>query len=83
MVSTTKRVQFDAIYLDFAKAFDRVNYKVLLKKLHRFGISGTLSAWFKDYVTDRVQVRVLLVLSGVPQESILGPPLFLLPYLFD
>lgn len=33
-----KRVQVDAIYLDSVKAFDRVNQKLLLKKLHRFGI---------------------------------------------
>ena len=50
-----KRVQVDAIYLDFAKAFDRVNHKLLLKKIHRFGICGTLLSWFEDYLTDRVQ----------------------------
>ena len=38
-----KRVQVDAIYLDFAKAFDRVNHKLMRKKVHRFGIHGTLS----------------------------------------
>ena len=43
-----KRVQVDAIYLDFAKAFDRVNHKLLLKKIHRFGIYGILLSWFED-----------------------------------
>ena len=39
--------QVDAIYLDFAKAgFNRVNHKLLLKKIHRFGICGTLLSWF-------------------------------------
>jgi len=37
-----KGVQVDAIYLEFAKAFDRLNHKLLLKKVHRFGIHGTL-----------------------------------------
>ena len=47
-----KRVQVD---FDFAKAFDRVNHKLLLKKIHRFGICGTLLSWFEDYLTVRVQ----------------------------
>ena len=39
--------QVDAIYLDFAKAgFNRVNHKLRLKKIHRFGICGTLLSWF-------------------------------------
>ena len=42
-----KRVQVDAIYLDFAKAFDGVNHKLLLKKIHRFGICGILLSWFE------------------------------------
>jgi hypothetical protein len=49
-------------------------------------ISGNLLCWFKTYLLDRRQrVTVLgatssekLVLSGVPQRSILGPILFLL-----
>ena len=37
----------DALYLDFAKAgFKRANHKLLLKKIHRFGICGTLLSWF-------------------------------------
>ena len=43
-----KRVQVDTIYLDFAKAFDSANHKLLLKKIHRFGICGTVLSWFED-----------------------------------
>ena len=32
--------QVDVIYTDFAKAFDKVPHKVLLNKLHDYGISG-------------------------------------------
>ena len=34
--------QVDVIFLDFAKAFDRVAHDVLLQKLCNFGISGAL-----------------------------------------
>ena len=79
------REQIDSIYLDFAKAFDKVDHILLLKKLRNFGITGKLLNWLNNYLSNRLQKVTVLgstsqplpILSGVPQGSILGPLLFL------
>ena len=43
----------DAIYLDFAKAFDTLPHAKLLYKLWQFGITGQLWLWFKNYLEGR------------------------------
>ena len=76
----------DVIYLDFAKAFDKIDHQVLIKKLKLYGISGNLLLWLEDFLKDRTQGVSLngkmslieLVLSGVPQGTVLGPILFLI-----
>ena len=77
----------DVIYLDFQKAFDSVPHQRLLKKIYGYGIRGNLYNSIYDFLTNRRQ-RVVMnsakirvgqyILSGIPQESVLGPLLFLL-----
>ena len=61
-----KRVQVDTIYLDFAKAFDRVDHQLLLKKLRLFGINGSLLCWFSDYLHFRFQKVSVLGKTSTP-----------------
>ena len=75
-----------AAALDISKAFDRVWHAGLLLKLKSYGISGQIFGLISSFLSNK-RLRVVLdgkssqeypVNVGVPQESILGPTLFLL-----
>ena len=80
------------VFIDLSKAFDTLNHKMLLNKLDRYGIRGSILDWFKSYLTGR-NMRVKCPSNttgqmnyssyhnldyGTLQGSCLGPLLFLL-----
>ena len=58
--------EVDVIYLDYAKAFDNVDHKILLAKLKKYGINGNLYNWIAAFLTNREQ----MVSLGVKQAYI-------------
>ena len=72
--------------MDLQKAFDTVDYEILLSKLDYYGIRGILNNWFKSYLSSCKQFASIdgydswlaEIKCCIPQGSVLGPLLFLL-----
>ena len=70
--------------MDLSKAFDSIPHDLLIAKMHAYGFSMNTVTFFYSYLERRNQnVRInnthsvfQVLLSGVPQGSILGPLLF-------
>ena len=73
-----------AVAVDFSKAFDAINHRLLLAKLKAYGFSPHALELMSTYLLGRQQCVRLegvcanfkTVKSGVPQDSLLGPLLF-------
>ena len=81
-----KKLVTRGVFLEFSKAFGKINHDILLLKLYRYGMRGNPLRWFENYLQNRNQVVKVgdtifssqTISCGMPQGSILGPLLFLL-----
>lgn len=84
MTGWGKSIPTGAVFLDVAKAFDKVWHNGLLYKLYSIGVPDRLVRILRDYLVDRsFRYRVEgthsaphPIRAGVPQGSVLSPTLF-------
>ena len=75
-----------SICCDLSKAVDVISHSILFKKLDHYGIRGIAQNWLVSYLSDRTQFveiennksQVLKIKCGLPQDSNLGPLLYLI-----
>ena len=86
MRSFDQKIQSDIAILEFSHAFNTVPHERLLAKLGYYGIRGPIHNWIRVFLYNR-QIWEAVdgetsckahVASGLPQEAVLGPLLFLL-----
>ena len=86
LISLDKMETPFSIFIDLSKAFDTLNHSILLHKLHYYGFTGSAHDLIESYLSNRTQYvdingtvsDSLMINTGVPQGSILGPLLFLI-----
>ena len=72
------------VFMDLSKAFDYILHDLLVAKLHAYGLSEDAVTFVYSYLKRKKQVENIndtasvfqILLSGIPQGSILGPILF-------
>ena len=75
------------VFIDLQKVFDTgINHDILLSKLNHYSIRRVAFDWLKSCLSNRTQYATInnerceiqTIKYGVPQDSILGPLLFLI-----
>ena len=70
-----------SILIDLSKAFDTLDYNIMLSKLRHYGVTGIELDFFTSHLLGRVQYveysgvcsQKLPISTGVLQGSVLGP----------
>lgn len=70
-----------AVFLDFRRAFETMNYKIIISKLQNIGIKDVVLNSFSSYPFDRQQYvkfggtrfSQMYVRCGIPQNTVQGP----------
>ena len=81
-----EKVFSGCMFIDFSRAFDSINHKILFQKLELYGLDEILLSFFKSYMGNRTQCTTVnghtsnreKVTCGTVQGSILGPLLFII-----
>lgn len=63
-----ERHNADVVYLDFEKAFDKADHGVLMQKLEKIGVKGTLGKWIHSFLMKRTQI--VTIYGAVLNKSI-------------
>ena len=71
--------------MDLSKAFDTINHELLLTKLTKLGFTHKSSKLMNSYLSNKTQFVEIdgnrsdnrVILTGVPQGSMIGPLLFI------
>ena len=58
--------EVDVIYLDYSKAFDKVDHAVLLAKMQQYGITGKVLDWVESFLSNRQQIVVVEGCKSLP-----------------
>ena len=75
-----------SVFLDFKKAFDTVDHKILFSKLIFYRIKRVSHEWLKSHLSVKNRITVIdgintyssSISHGVPKGSVLGSLLFLI-----
>ena len=58
-------MRVETVFLDFAKAFHKVDHSILMKKVIKHGIKGKIGRWILDFLTNR---KFRVIVNGTESE---------------